>query len=311
MSHKRTRKTLFELANQPELWIFSNVLTEPWVDVSDLDVSTFEKTVEIPITLPNGICIFKLESDGPLGQIISMCVAHGSQIRLFHLIDSSEFPHFRERVLKYVKDILPDYFDFYSYMRSYYARKFRDFGLTDVLGVDTEIKDLTEYGTKSRILQRISDPIEGYEIPQYWRVLDTLGTNVSDRPSDQKRLVVSLQVKACDILAKHAVIDTLRCTIIALKHYADLLDELQSESKRDPWSDHRTIAEGLFKLGNFQDAAVFYSKCLSQPSFDNQDQLQEQILKALKASIDQLGSREFLEYALMAAKIARSRQLER
>ncbi|MFW9777332.1 MAG: hypothetical protein ACFFE8_00680 [Candidatus Heimdallarchaeota archaeon] len=311
MSHKRTRKTLFELANQPELWIFSNVLAEPWVKVSDLTVSTFEKTVEIPITLPSGTCIFKLESDGPLGQIISMCVAHGSEICLFHLTNNTRFEQFKRRVLEYITNIIPNYLEFYSYMGSYYNPKFRDIGLADILGPNMDVKDLAEFGTKSRILQRVSDPIEGYEIPQYWRVLDTLGTSMSDRPSEQKRLVMSLQVKACDILAKHAVIDTLRCAIIALKHYADLLDELQSESKRDPWSDHHAIAEGLFKLGNFQDAAVFYSKCLSQPSFDKQDQRQEQILKALKASIDQLGSREFLEYALMAAKIARSRHLER
>jgi hypothetical protein len=170
---------------------------------------------------------------------------------------------------------------------------------------------LAEFGTKSRILQQISDPIEGYEVPQYWRVLDTLGTSVSGHSSGQNELVTSLQVKACDILAKHAAIDAIRCAIIALKHYTVLLDELQSEAKRDPWTDHRAMAEGLFKLGNFQDAAIFYSKCLSHPSFNKQDNQQEQILKSLKASIDQLGSREFLEYALLAAKIARSRQLER
>jgi hypothetical protein len=125
VSQKRTRKTLFELANQPELWIFSNVLSEPWVNVTDLSNPTFEKTVAIPIGLPSGTCIFKLESDGPLGQIISLSIVHGSEVRLFHLTNHSRFEQFRQRVLQYVTDIFPDYFDFYSYMRSYYIPKFR------------------------------------------------------------------------------------------------------------------------------------------------------------------------------------------
>jgi hypothetical protein len=296
------------LANQPELWIFSNVLAETWVDEPDLAAPVFEKTVTIPVSLPSGMCVLKMESDGIEGQIISMTVAHGSEIHLFHLINQNHFTEFKERVLQYITDIFPDNFDYYSYMRSYYNRKFREFGLTEILGADTDVKDLSEYGTKSRILQRFSDPIEGYEVPQYWRVLDKLGNRSSNQTPKQTELVVSLQLRTCDFLAKHAVIDALRCVIIALKHYADLLNELQSETKRDNWIDHQAIAEGLYNLGEFQDAALFYSKVLA---FAKQGLDQEQLLKALKVSIDQLGSREFLEYALMAAKIARSRQLER
>lgn len=304
MSRKRTRKTLLEISNQPELWIFSNLLIEDWVTSIDLDKPVFEKKVTIPISLPSGTAIFKIESDGPKGQVISVSIVHSSEIQLFQLTELSHFPKFRKTVLKYVNEIYPNNFDFYSYLRSFYTPKMREFGISDTLGPDVNVKDLAEYGVKSRILQRFSDPIQGYEVPQYWRANQRLVSIVSS-DSQKHEIITRLRIKICDQLAKHAVIEGLRCAVIALKHYADLLDGLTSETRINPPEEHQTLADGLYELGEFQNAAIFYSKCLSQSTFADEKN-RDLILSSLKDSIERLEPQDFLEYALFAAKIARN-----
>ncbi|MHA2204053.1 MAG: hypothetical protein ACW991_10230, partial [Candidatus Hodarchaeales archaeon] len=251
MPRKRSRKTLLEISSQPELWIFSNLLVEDWVTSNDLKNPVFEKKVSIPISLPSGTAILKIESDGPKGQVISVAVVHGSEIQLFQLMEPSDF-------------------DFYSYLRSFYSAKMREFGITDVLGLDTNVKDLAEYGVKSRILQRFSDPIQGYEVPQYWLVNKKL-VFLKPRKMTDSNTIIKLRTTICDRLAKHAVIEGLRCAIIALKHYASLLDKLTSETRINPPEEHRTLADGLYELGEFQNSAIFYSKCLSQSTFANEN----------------------------------------
>ncbi|UCG90405.1 MAG: hypothetical protein JSU57_01350 [Candidatus Heimdallarchaeota archaeon] len=304
MPRKRSRKTLLEISSQPELWIFSNLLAEDWVTNDDLEKPVFEKTVSIPISLPSGTTILKLESDGLQGQVISMAIVHGSEIQLFQLMDPSSFSKFQHIALEYVKKIYANNFDFYSYLKSFYSAKMREFGISEVLGLETNVKDLADYGVKSRILQRISDPIQGYEVPQYWRVIQRL-TEITPKNEHENRLILNLRTKVCDSLSKHAVIEGLRCAIIALKHYADLLDGLTSETRINPPEEHQSLADGLYELGNFQDSAVFFSKCLSQKDLLDKTE-QDRILTALKDSIEQLEPQDFLEYALFAAKIARN-----
>ena len=303
MPRKSSRKTLLEISSQPELWIFSNLLVEDWIIDDDLKKPVFEKKVGIPISLPSGTAILKIESDGPKGQVISVAVVHGSEIQLFQLMEPSGFPEFQTTVLDYVKEIYPHNFDFYSYLRSFYSAKMREFGITDILGLDTDVKDLAEYGVKSRILQRFSDPIQGYEVPQYWRVNKNLLV-LKPRKSIESSTIINLRKTICDRLAKHAVIEGLRCAIIALKHYASLLDKLTSETRINPPEEHRTLADGLYELGEFQNSAIFYSKCLSQSTFADENE-RDQILSALKDSIERLAPQDFLEYALFAAKVAK------
>ncbi|MHA2226101.1 MAG: hypothetical protein ACXAC8_12900 [Candidatus Hodarchaeales archaeon] len=303
MSRKRSRKTLLEISNQPELWIFSNLLAEDWITRKDIKESVFEKKVTVPISLPSGTAIFKLESDGLQGKIISISIAYGSEIHLFQLTDPSDFSKFQEKVLQFVKVIYENNFDFYSYLRSFYAPKMREFGISDILGLGADIKDLANYGVKSRILQHFPDPIKGHEVPQYWHVNQRL-VSISSNKTQNLELISSLRLKICDHLAKHAVIEGLRCSIIALKHYADLLDRLSSESQINSSEEHQTLAEGLYELKDFQNAAIFYSKCLSESSSTSEKD-RDSLLTALKDCIQQLEPQDFLEYALFAAKIAR------
>ncbi|MHA1968385.1 MAG: hypothetical protein ACW964_11340, partial [Candidatus Hodarchaeales archaeon] len=256
MPRKRSRKTLLEISNQPELWIFSNLLIDEWVAISDLSEPFYEKRVTIPISLPQGTAIFKLETDGTQGQVISVSIAHNSEIQLFQLINPDNFNEFRQKVLEYVKKIYPDNFDYYSYLKSFYTPKMRDFGLTDILGIETDIKDLADHGVKSRMLQRFPDPIQGYEVPEHWQVNKNLGSIVP-KNQKQQRTIIELRRKICDRLAKHAVIEGLRCAIIALMHYASLLDELTSDTRINSLEEHQTIADGLYELGEYQNAAIF------------------------------------------------------
>ncbi|MFX0152150.1 MAG: hypothetical protein ACFFAJ_15290 [Candidatus Hodarchaeota archaeon] len=308
MSRKRSRKTLLEISNQPELWIFSNLLAEEWVTNNDLKQPVFEKQVNMPISLPSGTCIFKIESDGPRGIIISISIIYGSEIHLFQIMDPAHFSDFRQSVLNYVKEIYHDNFDFYSYSKSYYINKMKEFGITSILGRNVTIKDLSDYGVKSRILQRISDPIQGYEVPQFFRINQRLASLTPKNPREQD-LISNLRTKVCDSLAKHAVIEGLRCAVIALKHYADLLDSLTSETRINFLEEYQYLADGLYKLKDYQNAALFYSKYLSQASLTDESD-QDPILTALRESIDQLEPQEFLEYALFAAKIARAHHEE-
>ncbi|MFX1515277.1 MAG: hypothetical protein ACFFC6_03150 [Promethearchaeota archaeon] len=303
MPRNPSRKTLLEISNQPELWIFSNLLVEDWLIDDDLKKPVFKKQVSIPISLPSGTAILKIESDGPKGQIISVAVVHGSEIQLFQLMEPSGFPEFQATVLNYKKEIYQHNFDFYSYLRAFYFGKMREFGITEILGLETNVKDLAEYGVKSRILQRFSDPIQGYEVPQYWRVNKKL-ISLKSRKNSRSTIIINLRKTICDRLAKHAVIEGLRCAIIALKHYASLLDELTSETRVNQPEEYRTLADGLYELGDFQNSAIFYSKCLSQPTLVNEIE-RDQILTALKDSIERLAPQDFLEYALFAAKVAR------
>ena len=309
MSQRIRRKNLLEISNQPELWIFSNLLAEKWIKVSDLANSIYERQVTMPIALPSGTTIFKIESDGTKGEIISVTIANSSKINLFQLIRPSDFLKFKKTVLESVQKVYDDSFNFFSYMRPYYLPKIRDFGFLNILG-DTPIQDLADYGVKSRILQRISDPIQGYEVPQYWRVNNKL-EELSQSKQGNKKAISSLRLAILDGLAKHAVIEILRCSIIALKHYADLLDKMTSEIKIKYSEEYLEIADGLYKIGEFQDSAVFYSKCLSQTGLDTEnDQARADILAALKSSIEHLEPQEFLEYALFAAKVARGQEDE-
>jgi hypothetical protein len=305
---KRFRKTLLEISNQPELWIFSNLLLEEWVTNNDLKEPFFKKKVTIPISLPQGTTIFKLETDGTQGQIISVSIVHESEIQLFQLINPDSFAEFRRTVLEYIKKIYPNNFDYYSYLKSFYGPKMREFGINEILGIETEVKDLANHGVKSRVLQRFPDPIQGYEVPEHWQVNKNL-VIISPKNSEQQSTVIRLRTKICDRLAKHAVIEGLRCAIIALKHYASLLDELTSDTRITSIEEHQTIADGLYQLGEYQNAAIFYSKCLSSPSFDDREKL-NRILSILRASIQQMEPQEFLEYALFAAKVARSHRDE-
>ncbi|MHA2175533.1 MAG: hypothetical protein ACXABI_11945, partial [Candidatus Hodarchaeales archaeon] len=232
-----------------------------------------------------------------------------SKIHLIQLISPSDFTTFKKTVLDTVQKVYDDSFNFFSYLKPYYHPKMREFGILNILG-DTPIQDLADYGVKSRILQRISDPIQGYEVPQYWRVNNKL-EELSQGNKGNKKVIISLRSAICDRLAKHAVIEMLRCSIIALKHYADLLDKMTSEMKIKYSEEYLEIADGLYKIGEFQDSAVFYSKCLSQTSYESKnEQSRTDILAALKSSIEHLEPQEFLEYALFAAKVARGQDDE-
>ncbi|MHA1513082.1 MAG: hypothetical protein ACTSRJ_03345 [Candidatus Hodarchaeales archaeon] len=305
MGRKSRRKNLLEISDQPELWIFSNLLAEKWITEEDFKNSVYQRQVTMPISLPSGTAIFKIESDGTQGEIISVTVAHLSEIHLFQLIAPLRKDEFQQAVLNHIKNIYSETFDFYSYLRPFYLPKLRDFGVFEILGDETQVKDLADYGVKSRILQRISDPIQGYEVPQYWRANKRL---VSRKTSEHanKDLICKLRSTICDRLAKHAVIEGLRCAIIALKHYADLLDSMTSEKKIAYTDEYLSLANGLFELGEYQDSAVFYSKCISQANYENKtDSVSNDILTSLKSSIEHLEPQEFLEYALFAAKVAR------
>ncbi|MHA1236814.1 MAG: hypothetical protein ACTSQ9_04025 [Candidatus Hodarchaeales archaeon] len=305
MGRKSRRKNLLEISDQPELWIFSNLLAEKWITEEDFKNSVYQRQVTMPISLPSGTAIFKIESDGTQGEIISVTIAHLSEIHLFQLIAPLSKDEFQQAVLNHIKNIYSETFDFYSYLRPFYLPKLRDFGVFEILGDETQVKDLADYGVKSRILQRISDPIQGYEVPQYWRANKRL---VSRKTSEHanKDLICKLRSTICDRLAKHAVIEGLRCAIIALKHYADLLDSMTSEKKIAYTDEYLSLANGLFELGEYQDSAVFYSKCISQANYENKtDSVSNDILTSLKSSIEHLEPQEFLEYALFAAKVAR------
>jgi hypothetical protein len=297
------RKNLLEISDQPELWIFSNLLAEKWFQEEDLKNTIFERQVTMPISLPSGTAIIKFESDGTQGEVISVSIAHLAEVHLFQLIDPSQSVKFQESILNYIRQIYSDTFEFFSYLRPYYYPKMKEFGIIEVLG-DSLVKDLADYGVKSRILQRISDPVQGHEVPQYWRVNKHLDA-LTNRGRQHKELIEGLRSAICDRLAKHAVIENLRCSIIALKHYADLLDSMTSEARINYTSEYLSLADGLYELGEYQDSAVFYSKSLSQSNFENEaEQTRSEILTSLKSCIDNLEPQEFLEYALFAAKIA-------
>ena len=308
MPRKRLRKTLLEISSQPELWIFSNLLLEEWVINDNLNKPYFEKKVSIPISLPQGTTIFKFETDGTQGQVISVSIVHESEIQLFQLIDPDKFNDFRQKVLEYVKEIYPNNFDYYSYLKPFYAPKMREFGINNILGIKTEVKDLANHGVKSRILQRFPDPIQGYEVPEHWQVNKNLAVLKTEK-LEQRKTVIELRSKICNRLAKHAVIEGLRCAIIALKHYASLLDELTTDTRINSLMEYQTIADSLYQLGEYQNAAIFYSKCLSSTSSDDKDNT-NRILSILRSSIQQMEPQEFLEYALFAAKVARSHRDE-
>ena len=301
------RKNLLEISSQPELWIFSNLLAEKWISEKDIENPIFERRVTMPISLPSGTAIFKIESDGTQGDIISFSIAHSSEIRLFQLLEPAQISKFKQIVLSSVDTIYNENFDFFSYLQPYYLPKLRDIGVMEILG-DTPIQDLSNYGVKSRILLRISDPVQGYEVPQFWRVNKSLEVLSRNDTRNNKRISY-LRSAICDRLAKHAVIESLRCAIIALKHYADLLDSMTSESRIEYSDEYLELADGLYQLGEFQDSAVFYSKCLSHSNYENrEEEVRNKILAALKSSIEQLEPQEFLEYALFAARVARGHE---
>ncbi|MHA2289912.1 MAG: hypothetical protein ACXABG_14095 [Promethearchaeota archaeon] len=307
MPQRTRRKNLLEISNQPELWIFSNLLAEKWINEKDLDIPVYERRVTMPISLPSGTAIFKVESDGTQGDIISFSIAHSSEILLFQLLEPGGISDFKQVVFASVETIYSDNFDFFSYLKPYYLPKLREFGVLELLG-DTLVQDLAQYGVKSRILQQISDPVQGYEVPQYWRVNKSLEILAKDESKSKSR-INSLRSAICDRLAKHAVIESLRCAIIALKHYADLLDSMTSESKIEYSDEYLELADGLYQLGEYQDSAVFYSKCLSHSNYENkEEEFRNKILTALKSSIEQLEPQEFLEYALFAARVARGHE---
>ncbi|PWI47919.1 hypothetical protein CEE45_09090 [Candidatus Heimdallarchaeota archaeon B3_Heim] len=296
-----------EISSQPELWIFSNLLAEKWISEKDIENPMFERRVTMPISLPSGTAIFKIESDGTQGDVISFSIAHSSEIRLFQLLEPAQISKFKQIVLSSVDTIYNENFDFFSYLQPYYLPKLRDIGVMEILG-DTPIQDLSNYGVKSRILLRISDPVQGYEVPQFWRVNKSLEALSRNDTRNNKRISY-LRSTICDRLAKHAVIESLRCAIIALKHYADLLDSMTSESKIEYSDEYLELADGLYQLGEFQDSAVFYSKCLSHSNYENrEEEVRNKILAALKSSIEQLEPQEFLEYALFAARVARGHE---
>ena len=84
---------------------------------------------------------------------------------------------------------------------------------------------------------------------------------------------------------------------------------MTSEAKIIYSDEYLELADGLYELGEYQDAAVFYSKCLSQATFEDEaDEARLDILAALKSSIEHLEPQEFLEYALFAAKVAQSHE---
>jgi hypothetical protein len=301
------RKNLLEISNQPELWIFSNLLAEKWINEKDLDISIYERRVTMPISLPSGTAIFKIESDGTQGDVISFSIAHSTEIRLYQLLEPARISEFKQVVLSSVETIYNENFHFFSYLQPYFLPKLREFGVLEILG-DTPVQDLAKYGVKSRILQQISDPIQGYEVPQYWRVNKSLEALARDDSRNSSRINY-LRTAICDRLAKHAVIESLRCAIIALKHYADLLNSMTSESKIEYSDEYLELADGLYQLGEFQDSAVFYSKCLSHSNYENkEEEVRNKILAALKSSIEQLEPQEFLEYALFAARVARGHE---
>jgi hypothetical protein len=307
MPQRARRRNLLEISDQPELWIFSNLLAEKWINEGDLTKKIFERQVTMPISLPSGTAIIKFESDGTQGEIISVSVAHLAEIYLFQLIDPSAISEFQQKVLAYIDRLYIDTFDFFSYLYPYYQPKMKEFGILEKIG-ETIVKDLANYGVKSRILQRIADPVQGYEVPQYWRVNKHLKVLGNENRQDRE-LIENLRSAICDRLAKHAVIENLRCSVIALKHYADLLDSMTSEAKIVYSDEYLGLADGLYELGEYQDAAVFYSKCLSQATFEDEaDEDRLNILAALKSSIEHLEPQEFLEYALFAAKVAQSHE---
>lgn len=303
----KKRKHLLEISEQPELWIFSNILTQKWFEDEDvLKDPIFYKKISTPIALPQGFALFKIETDGIEGKIISLSIGFESNIHLFLLTDPKKYDIFKEKCLEFIKnDIIPETFTYFSYLKSFYIKKLREFGLFSILQPTDTIKDLADYGVKSRILQRISDPIEGYEVPQFWNVNCKLSSiEKKELDSKEKGVLNKIRIKIIENLGKHAVIECTRLNILFYKHYSELLNNLTSESRLDYSLEYSNMAKSLLTIGDFQNAALFFSKALSDKNLS--DSTSEKLMESLNLCVDRLKPHEIIEYALFASKIAKS-----
>ena len=121
---------------------------------------------------------------------------------------------------------------------------------------------------------------------------------------NENRISNQVRIKIIENLGKHAIIECTRLNILFYKHYSELLNNLTSESRLDYSLEYSNMANSLLTIGDFQNAALFFSKAMADKNLS--DSASEELLESLNLCINRLKPHEIIEYALFASKIAKS-----
>ncbi|MFX0114136.1 MAG: hypothetical protein ACFFB3_06280 [Candidatus Hodarchaeota archaeon] len=311
--HIRTRtstsgRPVSTLSSQPEFFLFLSSFKSSWLNSDEAQKELAIEEVSLPFSLGN--VVFKFETNGFKGEIISFALAFKSTLHVAQLCDPENLIEFYRHCVDKITFLATSEAPlFYSYDNRFVQRaidRLSEVSETPAIkDLRKNCRDLSKIERKALLLRNIPD-IAASEVPQYWATNNRLCKLQKTRKASKESM--DMRCTILDALMKHAALECARISVIYLRDLVTSFDQLGLRTEIPREKQYEFFADSMRDLGDYQTAAFWYSKLLASetPSAN-----MEHYIAQLEHCISEMKPDELLRYAIDAAQVARSESSSR
>ncbi|MHA2370175.1 MAG: hypothetical protein ACXADX_15280 [Candidatus Hodarchaeales archaeon] len=301
-SSTRSGRPVSTLSSQPEFFLFLTSFRNRWLNPDDVEKEIAFEKLSLPFSLGN--VVFKFETNGFRGEIISFALAFKETLHIAQLCDPKGLINFYRHCVDQITLLATSEAPlFYSYDIKYVQRvidKLSEVSSTPALhDLRKNCRDLSKIERKAFLLRNMPD-IVPEEVPQYWATNMRLCDLQPDRKLSKE--IADMRSPILDALAKHAALECARISVIYLRNLLSDFDLLNLRSRMPREKQYEFFANSMRDLGDFQTAAFWYSKLLAS---ETPSASMEHYIAQLEQCISEMKPDELLKYAIQAAQVAR------
>ncbi|MFQ5980928.1 MAG: hypothetical protein ACE5OZ_22545 [Candidatus Heimdallarchaeota archaeon] len=298
----RSERSVDALSSQPEFFLFLTSFRNRWLTPDELKKEyTFEE-IQLPFSLGNAV--FKFETNGFRGEIISFALAFNNNLHVAQLCDPDGvidfYRHCVDQITRLATSEAPL---FYSYDIKFVRRaidRLSEVSETPALrNLRKACRDLSKIERKAFLLRNIPD-IAASEVPQYWATNCSLCALQKNRTTSRE--IIEMRTTILDALAKHAALECSRISAIFMRDLIMNFDRLGFRTEIPREKQYEFFADSMRGLGDFQTAAFWYSKLLASETPSTN---MEHYIAQLEHCISEMKPDELIQYAVHAAQVAK------
>ena len=295
-------------SSQPEFFLFLSSFEDQWLTSNEIKSEFATDEIQLPFSLGN--VVFKFDTNGLEGEIISFAVAFKETLRVTQLCEPDGLIEFYRHCVEFLTLLATSEAPlFYSYDLRFVRKaidRLAEVTETPALrDLQENCRDLSRIESKALLLRHLPD-ISASEVPQYWATNSRLCGLQEDREASKE--IIKMRRTILEVLAKHAALECARISVIYIRDLITNFDRLALRSRISREKQYEFFADSMRDLGDFQTAAFWLAKLLASetPSAN-----MEQYITELEHCISQMKPDELLRYAIHAAQVARGQSSSR
>ncbi len=290
-------------SSQPEFFLFLSSFRDQWVEAKELNDNFIIKEISLPFSLGN--VVFKFETNGLEGEIVSFAIAFNEELHVVQLCSPDGLIEFYRHCVDKITILATSEAPlFYSYDMRFIRKaldRLKEVSETPaVRDLRVNCRDLSKKERKALFVRNLPD-IDSSEVPQYWSTNSRLCDLLSNRTPSKE--IQQIRCTILDSLAKHVALECTRISMIYLRDLINNFDQLSSPTRTPREKQYEFFADSMRDLGDYQSAAFWYSKLLASDIGENM----EYYMSQLEFCISEMRPEELIRYAVYAAQAAKGK----